>query len=425
MTDDVVRTDRPARFRDVFAVGQFRVLWLAHAQSRIGDQLARVALSVLVYDRTGSAAWTALTYAMTILPNLAGGALLAGLADRLPRRTVMVAADVARAALVAVMAVPGQPIAVMVVLLCLVQVPYAPFSAARGAILPAILDGDRFVVGVAVMRTTDQLGLVAGIGAGAALVSVLGTRATLVVDAATFAVSAALLLLGVRAHRPPGEAGGGGSPRTWWVSLRAGFTLVATDRRLRALTGLACVNGFYVIPEGIAVPYATQVHGGTAAVGWLLGAIPAGSVVGMLALRRVRPSLRVRVMGPLAVATCAVLVPTAWAPALAVSVLLWAASGLFSAHDMVVQATFVQNVPDASRGQAIGLASAAMQTAQGLGIVAAGLLAQALTPAVVVGIAGLAGVVAAALAALSWARAASPLPRTGRGETRGDGATGD
>ncbi|HEY0497434.1 MAG TPA: MFS transporter, partial [Kutzneria sp.] len=36
-----------ARWRDVAAVGQFRVLWLAHAQSRIGDQLARVALSVL------------------------------------------------------------------------------------------------------------------------------------------------------------------------------------------------------------------------------------------------------------------------------------------------------------------------------------------------------------------------------------------
>src|SRR6266700_2167076 len=96
-------TDRPARFRDVFAVGQFRILWLANVQSRIGDQLARVALSVLVYDRTGSPAWTALTYAMTILPNLIGGALLAGLADRFARRAVMVIADVVRAVLVAVM----------------------------------------------------------------------------------------------------------------------------------------------------------------------------------------------------------------------------------------------------------------------------------------------------------------------------------
>src|SRR6266568_2176594 len=259
-------TDRPARFRDVFAVGQFRILWLAHVQSRIGDQLARVALSVLVYDRTGSPAWTALTYAMTILPNLIGGALLAGLADRFARRAVMVIADVVRAVLVAVMALPGQPIPVLVALLFLVQLPYAPFSAARNAILPAILAGDRMVVGVAVLRTTDQLGLVLGIGVGAALVGGLGIQTTLVIDAVTFAVSAVLVSWGVRAHRPSGAGGPPGSPGMWWGSLRAGLRLVVADRRLRALVALACVNGCYIVPEAVAVPYAAQLHGGTAAV---------------------------------------------------------------------------------------------------------------------------------------------------------------
>jgi predicted MFS family arabinose efflux permease len=419
MAEQSPQTEPPARFRDVFAVNEFRILWLAHAQSRIGDQLARVALSVLVYNRTQSAAWTALTYAMTILPTLAGGALLSGLADRIPRRTVMVVADVVRAALVAVMALPGQPIVVLVVLLIFVQLPYAPFSSARSAILPKILSGDRFVVGMAVMRTTDQLGLVGGIGVGAALVTVLGTNTTLWIDAVTFAVSGALVAWGVRAHRPPAAATGA-SPRTWWRSLRAGAILVFGDRRLRALTALACVNGFYVIPEGIAVPYAAQLRGagGTAVVGWLLAAIPAGSVVGMLILKSVRPDWRLRVMAPLAIATCVVLVPTGWAPVLAISVALWALSGMLSSHDMVVQATFVQIVPDASRGQAIGLASAAMQTAQGLGIVTAGLLAQVLAPATVVGIGGGVGVLAATGAALAWARAASARPQeVGPGET--------
>jgi hypothetical protein len=50
-------------FRDALAVGEFRVLWLAHAQSRLGDQLARVAIAVLVFSRTSSALLTALTYA--------------------------------------------------------------------------------------------------------------------------------------------------------------------------------------------------------------------------------------------------------------------------------------------------------------------------------------------------------------------------
>jgi predicted MFS family arabinose efflux permease len=400
---DAADTERPARFRDVFAVGEFRVLWLAYAQSRIGDQLARVALSVLVYDRTHSAAWTALTYAMTILPNLAGGALLGGLADRFDRRTVMIVADLIRAVLVGVMVIPGEPIAVLVVLLCLVQLPFAPFSSARNAIMPTILSGDRYLVGLAVMRTTDQLGLVGGIAVAATLVSALGTGTTLVIDAATFAASALLVGLGVRAHRPPAESTDK-SPGAWWQRIRAGFALVSRDRRLRVLVAIACVNGFYVVPESLAVPYATQLHGGTAAVGWLLAAIPAGSVVGMLWLKNLRPGLRLRLMAPLAIVTCAILVPSGWAPILVVSVALWALSGLASAHDMVVQGAFVQRVPDAVRGQAIGLAAAAMQAAQGLGIVLAGLLAEAVAPGTVVALAGLAGVLAASAATIAWAR---------------------
>jgi MFS family permease len=410
-TDD----SRAASFRDVFRLAEFRFLWLAHAQSVAGDQLARVALSVLVFNRTGSAGWTALTYAMTILPDLFGGALLAGLADRYSRRGVLVVADLVRAALVALMVLPGQPIAAMVALVFLVQLLFSPWSAARNAILPTVLDGDRFVVGVAVFRTTSQLGMVVGFGAGAALVAVLGTNTTLLIDSGTFLASALLILFGVRAHRPPG-ASGGRTPGAWLVSIRAGFRLVSSDRRLRTLVALACVSGFYVIPEGLAVPYAAQIHGGTAAVGWLLAANPVGAVLGMLTLRALRPDRRVRMMGPLSVVCCVVLVPTGWAPGLPVAFALWALSGFCSAYDMIANATFVQLVPDHSRGQALGLAGSAMQGCQGVAVIAAGLLAQVRTPATVVALSAGVGVLAALAAAVGWARAASPALRAESGE---------
>jgi hypothetical protein len=73
-----------ATYRGTLAVGEFRAIWLAELQSIFGDQLARVALSVLVYQRTNSAALPALTYALTYLPDLIGGPLLAGLADKYP-----------------------------------------------------------------------------------------------------------------------------------------------------------------------------------------------------------------------------------------------------------------------------------------------------------------------------------------------------
>src|ERR1700727_2220762 len=94
----------PVTFRRVFGVREFRYLWLAQVLSVAGDQLARVAMTVLVYDRTRSAFWAAATYAVTLVPWIFGGLALSGLADRLPRREVMVACDLARVVLVCVMA---------------------------------------------------------------------------------------------------------------------------------------------------------------------------------------------------------------------------------------------------------------------------------------------------------------------------------
>src|SRR6266568_1516199 len=95
----------------VLRVPEFRALWVAEAQSLLGDQLARVALVVLAFQQTGSPAVTGLIYALTFLPAVVGGAALSGLADRFPRRTLMIACDVLRAGLLAAMAVPGMPLA--------------------------------------------------------------------------------------------------------------------------------------------------------------------------------------------------------------------------------------------------------------------------------------------------------------------------
>ena len=94
MTDripgDICAESNGCRSDSLIRHSEFRTLWAALAQSVLGDQLARVALSLLVFERTESAGWTAATYALTSLPALLSGVLLTGLADRFPRRTVMI-----------------------------------------------------------------------------------------------------------------------------------------------------------------------------------------------------------------------------------------------------------------------------------------------------------------------------------------------
>ena len=91
---------RPS-YRSVFAVSEFRALWFSYVLSAGGDRLALVAMTLLVYARTKSPLLAAITFAAGFVPYLFGGLFLSGLADRLPRRTVMVACDVVRAVLVA------------------------------------------------------------------------------------------------------------------------------------------------------------------------------------------------------------------------------------------------------------------------------------------------------------------------------------
>src|SRR5262249_32448201 len=87
-----------ATFGEVFAVGEFRSLWLAQVLSVAGDQLARVALTLLVFDRTGSPLLAAVTFAASVVPTFVGSVTLSGLADRWPRREGMIICDPCRAA---------------------------------------------------------------------------------------------------------------------------------------------------------------------------------------------------------------------------------------------------------------------------------------------------------------------------------------
>jgi predicted MFS family arabinose efflux permease len=383
-----------------FAVRGFRLLWLAGLLSVAGDQLARVALSILVFQRTGSAALSAATYALSMLPALVSGALLSWLADRYPRRRVMVACDVIRAALVAVMAVPAVPLPLMAVLLVLVQLAEAPFSAAQGAVLPELL-GSRYEAGQTVHQVTTQLCLVLGFAAAAFVVTGVGAHAALAVDAATFAASALLIRAGLGRHPPPAAAE---HEATWWRRIAAGAVAVSRDRTLGTLVWLGWLALFTVVPEGLAVPFAQQAGVGGEWIGVLLAAEPAGAVVGALLLRRVARPVRVRALGVLAVGTAAPLVAFWGRPTLGTALALLFVSGLCSAYQVTAGATFVQLSPPRVRGRTLGFARTGMIAGQGLGIVAGGVLAQLVGPAAAIAWAGTAGALVALAAAAAWAR---------------------
>jgi predicted MFS family arabinose efflux permease len=376
------------------AVGEFRALWLAQVLSVAGDQLARVALTLLVFARTGSPLLAAVTFAASLVPTFIGGITLSGLADRLPRRTVMIVCDLSRALLVAIMALPGLPIAALVGLLVLVTLISAPFTSARAALYPDILAADRYVVGTAITLTTFQFAQVLGFAAGGAVVSFFGVRASLLADAVTFTVSAMIIRIWVQARpaaraAPHRAATGHGGPLT---AIRLAFTSPA----LRTPLMFGWLAAFYNVPGGVSAPLAAGLGGGAVAVGLILAAQALGASVGAIGFSRlVAPPRRMHWMGPLAVAACGVLIIFALHPPLPAALAILALSGIFDCYQLAANASFVRAAPAQHRSSLFGVAQAGMSLGQGIAIIAAGAAAQAHSPSDVIAASGVIGTLCA------------------------------
>jgi MFS family permease len=396
---------RQTTFAEVFGIAEFRALWLAQVLSVAGDQLARVAITLLVFAQTRSALLAAVTFAASVVPTFAGGLILSGLADRWPRRQVMITCDLSRAVLVGLMALPGMPLAVRVALLVLVTLISAPFSSARAALYPDILDGDRYVLGTAVTLTTLQFAQVLGFAVGGTAVAVFGVRASLLADAVTFIVSATITALWVRARPapPPGppRAGPASPAADSGRGVRAGLRLVFLTPALLMPMLFGWLAAFYNVPEGVAAPLAHTLGGGATAVGLILAAEALGASLGAaLFSRLVAPRRRLRWMSPLAAGSCAVLVLFALRPSLTWALVILMISGLCDCYQLAANAAFVRAVPDGQRGQAFGIAQGGMSLGQGAAMILAGAAAQQFPPSLVIaasGVLGLAGAVAIAL----------------------------
>jgi predicted MFS family arabinose efflux permease len=407
---------RPATFGEVFAVREFRPLFGTYTLSTIGDELARVALTVLVYQRTDSPLLSALTFALSFLPWAVGGPVLATVADRFPRHRVLIASDVARAVLVAAMAVPGMPLVLLLVLLLLVSLLAPPFESARSALMADVLEGERYAVATSLTNVSLQVAQVIGFLVAGALVTVFSPALVLLVDAATFAVSAAWLAVALeRRPAPVAEAGDDAAgPSSVWRDAAQGLRLIGRTPRLLSIIGLLWTGTMFAnAAEGIAVPLTESLGEGPAQLGLLLAANPLGVTIGGLAVARLLGTARSERLMPVLVALSlapvllAGLVAVAAGPgrgAYAFVVALLFVAGLGASWTIPLNVSFVQAVPAAYRGRAFGVAVSGLYGVQGLGALGAGLAAEEVPPGAVVAVAGGLGLLAVVPPLLGFAR---------------------
>jgi MFS family permease len=374
----------------------FGLLFFATFGSGLGTWLAFVALTVDVFDRTHSGPWVSALLIADFLPAIAIGLLFGPFVDRLSRRWLMVAADLVRFGVFC--ALPFATSAAQIVALAAVA------GFATGFFRPAVYAGLPNVVSDAdlpransLLQTIENVTTTAGPLAGGILVSVSSTDTAYWINAATFIVSALLIL------RIPGRLlqARAAPSRGHMRDVAAGFALVRRSRPLLtvlvawnvAMLANAGVNVSEVVLAKISFDAGDFGFGllvATAGFGLAAGSLAAGP---LLERRRTRDvyggSLALMAIG----AGLAAISPSVWVAAVCVVV-----SGAGNGATVVCNALLVQRgAPDELRGRAFTVLMSSTSVTLGLGMIAAGVVTNALGARWVWGISGAILAVAAGL----------------------------
>lgn len=267
----------------------FRLLWFARTGSSVGDSLIPVALIWSVFevdgrDLTAVGLVFASYFAAGAAVTLAGGVW----ADRLPRRAVMIAADLVRLATqttTAVLLIGGtMQLWELVVLQSVAGACGGFFNPASKALVPQTVTAGRLQQANALLALSRSATLVFGPATAGVIVDTAGPGWAFAIDAGSFLVSVLFVAsMRVDAHARPETS-------HFWSELREGWEEVRRHRWLTAgFLGYALGNlgvGIYIVLGSVV---AKEVFGGARPWGAILGAAAVGSVVGGLVSYRVRP----------------------------------------------------------------------------------------------------------------------------------------
>lgn len=351
---------------------QFRRLFLAHSVSRAGDAFNSVALVVLVFELTGSGLGVAGAVMFEVLPVLLVGPVSGLAADRLPRRRLMVGADLFRAAVALVLVAVADSVGAAYAVAFGLSVGAVVFNPAAGSLLPEVVGADEVVTANSALWSAAVTGQIALAPAAGLVIAAWGVQAAFAINAVTF-VASALLLTGLRAGRSPADIAVRG-----WAGVLGGVQAVRGDALLARLAVVQVLASMSAgASSGLLVVLAQRWLGvGPRGFGSLLAAIGVGAVLGPLLLRRfIHPGDKRWLFGPFAVRGSVDLTLAGVAnPVVAGGALV--AYGMSTSTGMVAYQSTVQTlVPAESQGRAFAFYDVLWNGARLLSLGAGGALA--------------------------------------------------
>lgn len=384
-SDDEPEVGIVATFRSVWRHRRWR--WLAGSMvvSLFGDFLYWIAIAVYLTDGPNGAAWLSISLLARLLPYVVLGPLGGAIADRVDRRLILVGADVGRAVLflgvAAVMATDGPRLAVVSILAVIASLG-ALHAPARSAVIPQLVPESDLAAANAADAGLAQLSWFVGPAAGAALATVLEPSAVIVVDAATFFLSALMCTqLGRLIPLVDPDRDEASLFRSMAADVASGARFVFRQRGVRSLVLLNALATLVFGAEQIlyVLVAADRLDLGAEGVGYLLAAMGVGGILATPLSARISNSPRIGrwfivVTVLLGLPMLGIALTDLPAVVLALAVVEGAAAVIFD----VVWTTLMQRaVPESSMGRVFSLSDAVQTLGQTIGSIGAPVLVAA------------------------------------------------
>jgi MFS family permease len=380
----------------------YRRLFVATLASGAGTYLAAVALTVDVFDRTGSGTWVSALLIAEFLPAILIGFLLGPLVDRWSRRRLLIASDLVRLAVFCVLPFAGSATAV-VALAFVAGVATGFFRPAVYAGMPNLVEDDDLPTANALLQAVENLAWMIGPIVGGVLLTLQGPELAYWLNALSFLVSALLLVRIPSRRLQAGEI----ESRGHWQDLGDGFRLVRRSRALLTvlvvwnvvLLGSAAVNVAEVVLAKVSLDAGDVGFGilvGASGLGLTLGSLAAGALLDRLGIRRTYAGVIALMAVGYGIG--------AVSPNLAVAVAGVVLGTFGNGAAVVCNALLVQRgAPDELRGRAFTVIMSSNYVVLGLGMAIAGPLVDAFGARWLWGVASV-GFLLASFAAVALAR---------------------
>ena len=370
-------------YRQVFSVAEFTPLFVATSVRTAAATMSGLALSTLVYARTGSALLSALSMFGASFAQVIAAATLLSVADRVRPRAAMVTIGVVFAVATLALTIPACPVWLLLTIVLSTGLVSAAGSGVQWGLVNEILPEGGYILGRSMFNMSVGVMQIVGFAAGGTLVALASARGALLIAAALYLASAVLLRAGLT-ERPARAAGRPSIRETW-----AGNALLwSSPARRDVYLAMWVPNGLIVGCEALFVPYAPR------SAGALFVAAAIGMLAGDTALGRFVPTTwRRRLISPLRLLLAVPYLLFAVHPPTPIAVVAVCVASVGYGASLLLQDRLIALTPEHLRGHALGLHSSGMLTMQAVGATTAGFVAEHVSPASAMTILALASVV--------------------------------